>query len=113
MKEGTCKMCGLLFRSSAYWFLMKKSDFPDTCAPCRLATREKLRAQLDGVKQPAKESEYLIEVRTGAKGAKGFGKKRKIIATSEAKPSLKSMRFKDYFQEIDAYFPALPQDANE
>lgn len=59
--------------------------------------------------------EYQIEVRTGGrKGAKGFGKKRKAIVTSEFKPSLKAMRFKDYFQEIDAYFPALPQDdANE
>ena len=59
---------------------MKKSDFPETCAPCRLATREKLRAELEG--QTVKiNQEYVIEERKAKKrGPKGFGKKATVEA---------------------------------
>lgn len=97
MREAVCKDCKNPFRSSAYWYLMKKSDFPESCFNCRLANREKLRAQLEGRLQKI-ESEYILEVKTGGKGPKGFGKKKKILVTSETKKEeSKSMRFKDFF----------------
>ena len=32
MRAGTCETCGAGFKSSAYWFLMKKTDFPAKCS---------------------------------------------------------------------------------
>jgi len=49
LKTANCKVCGKPFKSSAYWFLIKKSDFPDKCCPCRLDEREKMRAELEGI----------------------------------------------------------------
>ena len=74
---------------------MKKSDFPETCASCRLATREKLRAELEGLSVKITE-EYKIEER---KAKKGKGKKRTAAATEVQKPPVnnKAMRFQDYF----------------
>lgn len=48
MKEAICKDCRNPFHSSTYWYMMKKSDFPESCYNCRLALREKLRAKLEG-----------------------------------------------------------------
>ena len=48
MKAGTCEDCGKGFKSSAYWFLMKKTDFPVKCSGCRLANRERMRRELYG-----------------------------------------------------------------
>lgn len=36
-KKGFCIDCGASFMSSAYWFFMKKTDFPVRCSGCRLA----------------------------------------------------------------------------
>ena len=47
MKKGKCVMCSKEFKSSAYWFLMKKTDFPDKCSACRLANRDRMRKELD------------------------------------------------------------------
>ena len=91
-------MCTKSFRSSAYWFLMKKSDFPDKCPPCRLANREKLRATLNGEKIKYTE-EYHMEVREGGgkgkKGPKGFRKKKIVVtnSSSEVKSNEKAKRF--------------------
>ena len=78
---------------------MKKSDFPETCASCRLATREKLRAELEGLSVKITE-EYKIEERKAKKG-KGKGKKptAPAAATEVQKPPVnnKAMRFQDYF----------------
>ncbi len=77
---------------------MKKSDFPETCASCRLATREKLRAELEGLSVKITE-EYKIEERKAKKG-KGKGKKiTATVATEVQKPPVnnKAMRFQDYF----------------
>jgi len=55
---------------------MKKSDFPTTCAPCRLANREKLRAILSGVRVNQEEDTgpYILEVKTSKrKGPKSLG----------------------------------------
>ncbi len=72
---------------------MKKSDFPETCASCRLATREKLRAELEGLSVKITE-EYKIEERKAKKG-KGKGKKLTAAATEVQKPPVnnKAMRF--------------------
>ena len=40
-------MCGKNFKSSAYWFLRKKTDFPDKCSGCRLANRDRMRQQIE------------------------------------------------------------------
>jgi hypothetical protein len=76
---------------------MKKSDFPETCASCRLATREKLRAELEGLSVKITE-EYKIEERKAKKG-KGKGKKVTAAAIEVQKPPVnnKAMRFQDYF----------------
>lgn len=47
MKRGTCVVCGKDFKSSTYWFLMKKTDFPDKCSACRLANRDLKRRELE------------------------------------------------------------------
>jgi hypothetical protein len=49
-------MCSKSFKSSAYWFLMKKTDFPDKCSACRLANRERMRLELEG-KDPSEAKE--------------------------------------------------------
>ncbi len=56
-KSGTCETCGKGFKSSAYWFQMKKTDFPTKCSGCRLANREKMRAELEGRVQPEKRDQ--------------------------------------------------------
>ncbi len=114
MKEGICTVCTKVFKSSAYWFLMKKSDFPTTCAPCRLANREKLRAILSGVRVNQEEDTgpYILEVKTSKrKGPKGLGQKKVVVTNGIVSTSSKgAMRFQDYFQEVDAYFPILPNE---
>ena len=50
-KEGVCQIptCLKNFKSSAYWFKMKKTDFPTMCSKCRLADRQSNRlAILEG-----------------------------------------------------------------
>jgi hypothetical protein len=46
MKKGYCKECNKQFMSSEYWFLMKKTDFPELCSEHRLMKRNKLRDEL-------------------------------------------------------------------
>ena len=48
-KSARCEVCTAPFKSSAYWFQMKKTDFPTKCSKCRLANRERMRAALEGV----------------------------------------------------------------
>eukprot|EP00825_Cyclidium_porcatum_P036758 TRINITY_DN3946_c0_g1_i1.p1 TRINITY_DN3946_c0_g1~~TRINITY_DN3946_c0_g1_i1.p1 ORF type:complete len:575 (-),score=85.89 TRINITY_DN3946_c0_g1_i1:473-2197(-) len=47
MKDGKCCDCGKSFRSSEYWFLMKRTDFPVRCSDCRRKLREKKRQDLE------------------------------------------------------------------
>jgi hypothetical protein len=47
MKRGSCVDCKATFYSSAYWFEMKKSPFPDRCCNCRYAERAMLRGTLE------------------------------------------------------------------
>jgi Alpha-kinase family len=46
MKEGKCATCGSSFRSSEYWFNMKRTEFPTLCSKCRLERRNKMREDL-------------------------------------------------------------------
>jgi hypothetical protein len=83
-KSKNCSWCSKSFKSSAYWFLMKKTDFPDKCSGCRLLNREKMRAALE-TSEPKKSSgkpvpeQYKIAVveAKGAKGAKPKAPKKK------------------------------------
>jgi len=50
MKQGVCCMCQATFKSSVYWFRMKKTDFPDKCSGCRLKNRERMRKELESQK---------------------------------------------------------------
>jgi len=47
MKEGKCIDCGKKFRSSEYWFKMKRTDFPVRCGECRKARRDRMRKELE------------------------------------------------------------------
>jgi vacuole morphology and inheritance protein 14 len=49
MKEGVCvnNSCGERFRSSEYWFKMKRTDFPDLCSKCRAERRDRMRNELN------------------------------------------------------------------
>lgn len=126
-KTANCSICGKGFKSSAYWFLMKKTDFPDKCSSCRLANREKMRAALEGIpiedsKQTASatgrlgdphyQSEYVIETIESHKKGKGpkiSGKKTVEKASKkEEKSSKKTANFQDIINEAETNFPALP-----
>jgi hypothetical protein len=48
MKSAQCEKCRATFKSSAYWFLRKKTDFPTLCSACRLERRERMRTALEG-----------------------------------------------------------------
>ena len=112
-KTANCSICGKGFKSSAYWFLMKKTDFPDKCSPCRLANREKMRAALEGIApEESKQSQhslYALEIKEDSKKGKGpkkpSGKPVKpATVVQEAKP--KNSKFEDIMKEEDA-FPSL------
>lgn len=47
IKEGVCVDCGAKFKSSEFWFKMKRTDFPVKCQNCRLINRNKLRKELE------------------------------------------------------------------
>jgi hypothetical protein len=47
MEKGWCEVCGNGFKSSAYWFKMKRTDFPVKCGGCRKEAREKMRDNLE------------------------------------------------------------------
>ena len=47
MVGGNCIDCKSSFRSSEYWFKMKRTDFPVRCSRCRLENRNKLRMELE------------------------------------------------------------------
>ncbi|KAL4471762.1 hypothetical protein ABPG74_008655 [Tetrahymena malaccensis] len=47
LKQAYCTSCNAQFKSSTYWFLMKRTDFPELCGPCRKKRRERLRAELN------------------------------------------------------------------
>ena len=47
IKEGKCIDCGESFKSSEFWFKMKRTDFPVRCQKCRLENRNKLRKELE------------------------------------------------------------------
>ena len=47
MQPGTCIDCSSSFRSSEYWFKMKRTDFPVRCSKCRLENRNKMRKDLE------------------------------------------------------------------
>ncbi|KAL4478423.1 hypothetical protein ABPG74_006658 [Tetrahymena malaccensis] len=46
LKSASCTSCKTTFKSSTYWFLMKRTDFPELCGPCRKLRRERMRAEL-------------------------------------------------------------------
>lgn len=124
-KTANCSICGKGFKSSAYWFLMKKTDFPDKCSPCRLANREKMRAALEGGAVPEEsktggpvtsshvaEPQYVIETKEShkkGKGPKNIKKKYNDFSTTEVeKPSQTKAKFADIIKEADSNFPELP-----
>jgi hypothetical protein len=47
MKEAFCKNedCKKKFSSSTYWFMMKRTDFPELCGDCRRKRRDKMRKE--------------------------------------------------------------------
>ena len=47
MKAARCTICLKEFKSSTFWFLMMKCDFPTTCSACRLSDRKKQRDELN------------------------------------------------------------------
>ncbi len=108
-------MCGAGFKSSAYWFFMKKTDFPDMCCGCRLTTREKMRAELEGrpfVSDKKPQNEFVIEIKEVKKG-KVNGPKPKTAAQKK-EPEKKVTRkvyykFEDILKEGDKNFPSLPE----
>jgi hypothetical protein len=71
-------MCGKTFKSSAYWFQMKKTDFPDKCSACRLANRERMRAELEGTSPAATQQEE-------SKAQNGTSQIQFAIETKEAR----------------------------
>ena len=46
VRPGTCKICNKVFKSSGYWFLRKRADFPVLCSMCRLDDRDRMRKEL-------------------------------------------------------------------
>ena len=54
MKDGICIDCKATFRSSEYWFKMKRTDFPVRCQKCRLENRNRLRKELETGGEPVK-----------------------------------------------------------
>jgi hypothetical protein len=110
-------MCGARFKSSAYWFLMKKTDFPDKCSACRLANREKMRAELEGVPKIGKEkpAEYIIETKEVKKGGKANGPKptlKKAPLVKKEEPAVEKngrQKFEDIVKDNDKNFPCLPE----
>lgn len=51
MSKGRCIDCKQDFRSSEYWFIMKRTDFPIRCPNCRRANRDKMRSELEQDKE--------------------------------------------------------------
>jgi hypothetical protein len=47
MKSAQCSLCNRRFSSSAYWFKMKRADFPVNCYDCRQSERERMRIELE------------------------------------------------------------------
>jgi len=45
IKGGKCIDCQAAFKSSEYWFRMKRTDFPIRCSACRLANRNRMRKE--------------------------------------------------------------------
>ena len=43
VREAACTICKFKFMSSAYWFKMKKTDFPEHCLTCRQASGRALK----------------------------------------------------------------------
>jgi len=48
MKKGKCEDCSNEYQCSAYYYEMKRSDFPTQCFHCRVAERAQKRYELDG-----------------------------------------------------------------
>lgn len=86
MRAGKCEDCGAGFKSSAYWFLRKKTDFPVKCSACRLANRDKMRQALSGGSNPEDEQRQPQQRRQGPK-----------------------MAFNQLMGNFDANFPGLPE----
>lgn len=87
-KKANCVDCSKEFKSSAYWFQMKKTDFPTKCSACRLANREKMRAQLEGTYVAMEDQSERSTVKNAQAPQQAFDK---II------------------HDWESNFPALPQ----
>ena len=48
-KQGICIDCNSSFRSSEYWFMMKRTDFPVRCSKCRLENRNRMRKEKNNI----------------------------------------------------------------
>jgi hypothetical protein len=83
MKSGTCEVCGKGFKSSAYWFLRKKTDFPTKCSACRLANRDKMRLAIEN------------------------GASQEQVASQQVK-KVKQANFRQLIGDLDENFPSLP-----
>ena len=87
MKAGVCETCGAGFKSSAYWFQMKKTDFPVKCSPCRLANRDRMRQALEGGNEVSQDQHD---------------------SRTKSKPQRQG-DFKSLTSDMDANFPPLGQ----
>ena len=117
-------MCGKKFKSSAYWFLMKKSEFPDTCCACRLADRERMRAELQGIELSIDDSkgpqlQFTLETKV-ARGKHGRGFKKIVTASStqqaeaaQKKEKPKKLMFYQMMKEADLNFPELADNSSK
>lgn len=94
MKSGVCIVCSKPFKSSAYWFLMKKTDFPDKCSGCRLANRDRMRRALEG-RAPDSDDEFISKRLNDAK----FARPQKT--------------FVELFGDADKNFPSLPPQTDD
>jgi hypothetical protein len=67
MTKGTCSVCNEEYRCSAYYYEMKRSEFPDKCYKCRVQERSDLRGELEGGWIDTKEKQKIKNMLTESK----------------------------------------------
>jgi hypothetical protein len=85
MQIANCSLCKRRFTSSAYWFKMKRTDFPINCYNCRLSERERMRKEIE------------------ATGSFSTVKGASINKT----PSAEQVAYHNMISDKDSYFPTL------
>jgi len=71
---------------------MKKTDFPVKCSGCRLANRDRMRRELEGI-APDSDDEKLAQM-------KKFG-------GASSKSTIAKQAFKDIWENLESNFPCL------